>query len=167
MKRLRFAYCSHWKILLASVLYTDGPVLELGAGWGSTPLLHLGCEGRRLLTVESHKKWIRQFGALTTDSHQFSLVTDFMTDLDIYKESWGLVFVDQAPDEARQFSILKLRATTQVFVLHDSNQTNHQQFLLEANFKYRYDYTKQTPHTSVFSDMVNVALWSKDLIEFL
>ena len=46
---------SHLPILLRAMKATTGPVLELGAGIYSTPILHALCqiEGRKLVTYES------------------------------------------------------------------------------------------------------------------
>src|SRR4051812_1705868 len=51
---------THFPLLIKAVQMSEGPVLELGSGLFSTPLLHWMCfEGKRqLLTVEGYKHYL-------------------------------------------------------------------------------------------------------------
>jgi hypothetical protein len=56
-------YGTHIAPLLTAVLATDGPVLELGCGDFSTPLLHAICakQNRLLVSTDTDKAWLELF----------------------------------------------------------------------------------------------------------
>ena len=67
-------YSTHRPVLVKILAITDGPVLELGCGWGSTPLLHKLCkeQNRMLITVEDNMDWMARFKEqFESDSHIF------------------------------------------------------------------------------------------------
>lgn len=117
-------YFTHQPVLYAAVMKSKGPILELGCGDGSTPLLHELCEqqGRRLVTVENNREWWDRYRKqYVTEWHRFIFADDWpavLTDdqLDI---EWGVVFVDQSPWEARHQSIRIFGDHAEYVVLHD------------------------------------------------
>jgi hypothetical protein len=70
---------THQMPLAACVTATAGPVLELGAGHHSTPLLHGLClpTKRHLLTVDTSHEWTENFVALRTDWHEVRAVSSY------------------------------------------------------------------------------------------
>src|SRR5678816_1277742 len=67
---------SHQRCLIAAMMRTTGPVLELGVGWYSTPLLHEICkvQKRKLLTFDNNSDWLVQFLPLRSEYHYLNLV---------------------------------------------------------------------------------------------
>ncbi len=151
-------YFSHVPLLAAAVLNTTGPVLELGAGLGSTLMLHglCGSLGRQLTTLESDRSWILKFVALTRPWHTVKEVVNFR-DLSEYKEPWGLAFIDHGIMEEREDSIRALQHVP-IIVVHD---TCHPWLYgyepLLSLFMYRWDWQVNGPRTSVVSNSVNVS----------
>lgn len=151
------AYLSHVPLLSSAITVTSGPVLELGAGFGSTPLLHGLCGSfkRELLTLESDGEWLQKFINFGRSWHHFRSVENFI-DLPEYKQDWGLVFVDHGIAEQRGLSIRSLRHVP-VIVVHD---TCHP-FLYDyeptlSTFKFLWDWKLVGPMTTVVSDSVDV-----------
>lgn len=156
------SYFSHMPVLSAAVLKTAGPVLELGAGLGSTLLLHglCGTMNRELVTIDSDEEWLRKFMNFGRSWHQLRLVDHFIN-LPEYSQNWGLVFIDHGIALERGESLSALRDAPMI-VCHD---TCHY-FLygyepLLTAFKYRWNYKPHglggtNPMTTVVSQTVNV-----------
>lgn len=157
------SYLSHIPVLSAAVNIAPGPVLELGAGLGSTLLLHglCGISKRKLVTLETDELWLRKFMNFGRSWHEFRLVDSYL-DLPEYQQKWGLSFVDHGIAEQRGQSVLKLRDISDIIVCHD---TCHY-FLygyepVLSAFKYRWNYKPHglggsNPMTTVVSQTVDV-----------
>lgn len=116
---------SHLPLLLAAFEATHGPVLELGVGHCSTPLLHALCHAtkRPLLSLESNSVWREQFASLETVDHEVRLLDEDWTDWEAaYAEQpWGLVFIDESPTEHRTAVLSKVTGST-IAVIHDAER---------------------------------------------
>jgi len=152
------SYKTHRGVLRVAVEHTDGDVLELGVGEGSTPFLHGLCKERRLLSLENSVVWLDKYKHLESSAHELKLLTnDNLFDFS-HKQIWDLVFVDI-------FSEGTLRAecgrefidSTNVMVIHDSEWEPLRE--LAESFKYVYTDKSIEPHTSVCSNKVNVSQW--------
>lgn len=149
------AYGSHFPVLAAMVAQSSGPVLELGAGDFSTPLLHLMCEpGRRSLdTVETDPAWLESFTDLRTDWHRLHSVEldgwDRLTWID--ERRWGLVFVDHRPGERRIVDIARLRGRADFLVVHDTEERGYGYEPVLATFPHRWDWKRCSAWTTVVS----------------
>ncbi len=160
-------YYSHMALLAAAAAITTGPVLELGAGFGSTLMLHglCGSMGRQLTTLESDPEWIKMFMNYGRNWHKIILVPNFR-DLPEYQQKWGLAFVDHgnagnlAMSLDRGPSVTALQ-NTPVIVVHDTcHPWLYAYDKALANFKYRWDWKVKgdgSPLTTVVSKTVNVA----------
>lgn len=151
-------YFSHVALLAAAFNRTTGPVIELGAGYGSTLMLHglCGSTGRTLLTVESNKPWFGQFTPhYIKDWHEFVLVDDYRN-LPEYDREWGLAFVDHGIAEQRGESIRQL-AHVPVIIAHDTNNPDLYGYEVLNDFTYRYDWkARGKALTSMVSNTVDV-----------
>lgn len=158
--------------LVAATINTKGPILEMGCGDWSTPLLHVICKSgeRYLLTVETNKTWLNLFNYLKTAWHEFVYLPVFEDDVQLNPKPmlwdqvgnerfWSVVFIDHHPAQRRVVDVERLRKNTEIFVIHDtqaiSDHTYNYQKTL-STFKYRYDYDTYTPHTTVVSDTIDV-----------
>lgn len=177
---------THSTPLAISCMNTTGPVLELGCGLYSTLLLHTICEkqGRRLHTVDHTLSWLNKFTHLETGLHTFEhlqcgslnvMVFEFMYRLSPHwtkkideswdqvgkGKQWELVFLDQLPLGRRVKDIKRLRSSTDVFVIHNTNMLGN--WLSEfwpylKTFKYIYIFPA-FPATVVCSDKTDVRLF--------
>ena len=152
---------THQRALVTSALRTQGPILELGVGWYSTPILHeiATVLERPLITVDNNEHWLSQFRNLDNKYHHFHLL-GWWGNMPNFYQHYGLVFVDQGQPIEREYSIRRLINVADVFVLHDT----------EEGFAYGYDRTlpmfkfKQTDKcqkvwTTIASNKVDVSSW--------
>ena len=142
-------FSTHIPVLAAVVAATKGPVLECGAGFYSTPLLHALCRNRRLVTVETDPHWPKEFKVFGDLKHEF---TDSLENIPV--EMWDVVFVDGKSWE-RVPVFQKLRQSARFFVVHDSENVALYKMEPElTQFKYRLDFRlpKLAVQTTVVSD---------------
>lgn len=139
------SYHSHYPILAAAVARTTGPILELGAGEGSTPLLHY--TGREVLTVDTDASWLETFAGYRSRMHAFEIVGPVGDDAlpmvtrmiagwnawRIPNRPWSVAFIDCAPGEARHELAIRLAEKATYVVCHDS-ETDYQ-----SGGNYMYD----------------------------
>jgi len=151
---------THITPLITAVANTDGPILEMGCGDFSTPILHAICAPtkRFLLSTESNKKWMNLFMDLKNDWHHFQFVPSIDKWADIGRDiHWGVVLVDHAPALQRIVDIKRLRNNTDIFVIHDT-EANHvykyEPYL--STFKYKYQYKRYKTATTLVSDIIDV-----------
>jgi len=155
------AYATHLPLLAACVANTSGPVIELGCGLYSTPLLHALCLNRLLLSLESDSEWIKRFQHLASAMHRVVHVIDWAAaPLD---GQWSVALIDQQPAAARVRSIERLRGHVDLFIVHD---TEHRLYCYEqvlTTFPYRIESQRNPPWTSVVSDTQRLR-WLESLL---
>ncbi len=155
---------THQPVLVACMGLTQGAVLELGCGNGSTLLLHSMCgvSGRKLVSLESNKEWMNKFITLRRDWHSIRLIDNWLQQPE-YNLNWGLVLVDHGVAIQRGRTIDRLNAD--IIVAHDSHRERACRYTVRfERFKYRYDYRKLKPWTTAVSDKIQLnALEQMDL----
>lgn len=144
---------SHLTYLIDLVKKTDGPVLELGIGFGSTPVLHELCRNRRLVSYENKPHFFEQFSKYAAPWHEMRFVNSW-EDAEV-ERPWSVALVDQWPGLARRESLLKLRNWADFIIIHDT-ELRHNRFYhvrdVIRSFKYRVTYKQFEPYTSIVSD---------------
>jgi len=113
-------YATHQPVLYEALLRTDGPVIEFGCGYGSTPLLHRYCERhkRRLLTIDTSADWLDKFYHYSSRLHWIVPTLDWKATLSGIVNC-SVAFVDQEPWEARWWTIQAIKDKVKFIVLHD------------------------------------------------
>src|SRR3990172_8346516 len=157
--RLQAKTGSHLPVLMKLLNITDGDVLEMGMGYFSTTFLHWACLGRNLVSYESEVEFYEQFArGFKTDNHKLYLVNDW--DLADIEKPWDIALIDHSPSLRRAVDIRRLANTTKYIVVHDTDWRQGKYYHYEEVlplFKYRYDHIVSTCHTSVVSNLVNLA----------
>lgn len=153
------AYATHMPLLAACVARTDGPVLELGCGMYSTPLIHAICgDARSVLSLEFDREWLARFQKLNRGNHDMRAVDDWADAVrqaaDIH---WSVVLVDQQPAAARAPSITLLRQSVDLFVCHDSEHRLYNYEPVLETFLRRKEWRRYAPWTSVVSDTMDLS----------
>ena len=146
-------FSTHLPILKRAIEITDGPVLEIGCGYGSTPILHEMCKNRMLYTLEINSEWVKKFMEFNSDTHKVLTGDTY----DIFDElirgtAWDVVLVDHAPAERRNVEIEKLHHAKYV-VVHDTEDPVYKYELTFPSYKFKYLYLKNNPRTTVLSDI--------------
>jgi len=144
---------THFPILAACVARTQGPVLELGCGEYSTPMLHFLCNGRRLVSLEDDPDWINKYKELETNWHTLQFVDKWADARIIDEVKWDVAFVDHAPAEQRIQEIKRLKNLAKHIVIHDTENPNgiYKYDSILPEFKFRFDFKKWSTWTSVVS----------------
>lgn len=147
--------------ILARIMdISDGPVLELGMGIYSTPLLDIMCREskRTLVSYDNDPIWFEENKEWESDYHQVHLVGSY-DEADIENTHWSVVLVDHKPAIRRITEIKRLAWQANYILIHDSEPEANPFFRytwIYRFFKYRYDYTKCRPHTTVLSNFIDV-----------
>jgi hypothetical protein len=122
-----YGYATHLPALIDAVLRTTGPVLELGAGEFSTPILHelVAKRGRPLFTVEADDVWRSRFHALV-DGHpadhskRMHILADSLESPGLQlPERLSVVLIDQAPAAERGVAVERFAGRADWLVCHD------------------------------------------------
>lgn len=155
------AYSSHLPVLMTTMLKTQGPVLELGTGVFSTPVLHWMCAPRRpIVSCESDRLWFDRVAAAYREYwHDVQLIEDW--DAIHIEWPWSVAFLDHEPHR-RATDLARLKGNASCIVVHDTEVEDHHLEPVLSGFRYRYDWRRMAPWTTVVSDTIDVAQWFKE-----
>lgn len=153
-------YSSHIPALLHVLGRTTGSVLELGAGYFSTPLLHWYCvpRGRMLVTLDNDEKYFQAVSSFASGTHTIKLVEDW-DKIDEAGMMWSVVFIDHGPSERRAVDLMRFADRALYIVVHDTDGRNDKHYHLRdlwKEFKYLSSYTMHRPHTTVVSNFCEI-----------
>lgn len=146
---------THMPMLIKAVELTKGPVMELGAGLFSTPLLHWLCaEARRpLLTYESDPEYYGFARKFLSRTHRIALI-DNWNNIDT-KTHWSVVLVDQNINRGK--TAIMLKNSADFIILHDSEAEKLYGYdQVYPHFKYVYHWKFCKPYTTVVSNTDNL-----------
>lgn len=159
---------SHLPVLAKLLSVIDKPVIELGIGYNSTPLLHWMCKERgvQLMSFETDKEWMDKFKEFQEEDHYMEHVKDWnFLDQLASIDDFGLVFIDHKPARKRRSSALKFKDTADFVVLHDSELADHPAYKYRSiykEFKYSFEFKEVgEPHTIVLSNKKELS-WLKN-----
>ena len=146
-------YGSHLPALMSVIKITDGPVLELGGVFFSTPYLHWACwPNRKLVTYDSQPEYFADIKQYECDYHKVELVKDWPS-ADLSGE-WDVVLIDHHRPSRRIEEIKRLVGAVKYFVLHDTQDKWDWKFRyskIYPLFKYRKDFDIY-PRTTILSN---------------
>lgn len=156
-------YGSHMPILARIMDLTDGPVLELGMGIYSTPLLDLMCaqSKRPLYSYDNDAVWFKENEKWRSDYHFVSFIEDWDDFYTIQHDyfHWSVALIDHKPAKRRKVDIKNLANKVNFVIVHDTEPESDKFFKYSwvyKYYKYRYDYTKCRPYTTVLSNFVDL-----------
>ncbi len=150
-KRVNVLAGSHIPVLIRLLESTTGSVLELGCGYNSTPLLYWVCKAndRYLESWENDREWIEKVGYPVNYTEDWSVGGG---------KFWDIVFIDHRPARKRISSAVRFSRSAHFVVLHDSELADNPAYKYSSiykHFKYRYEFTKVTPHTMILSNSID------------
>lgn len=153
------AWSNHRHLLWRALEATEGPVLELGAGEGSTPYFKQYChdENRTFRSYDSNQDWAKKMGVYYNDGNWDAL--------NCWEIHWSVVLLDLAPGEYRRIALMKLSAD--IICVHDSerigwNSSDYRIRPLFSKFKHTLDDIPKehgAPWTTLLSNKINVKSW--------
>jgi len=150
---------SYLPVLTKLVSQTDGPVLELGMGFCSSPYLHWACHPtkRKLVSYENNPEYYQYAISWKKDFHEVYCISDWDA-ANFDTMPWTIVFVDHSPAIRRGTECVRL-AHADYLIIHDAENANAKKYGLDKvyrKFKYRYKYTDSYPYTSIWSNKHDV-----------
>ncbi len=139
-------WSSHIPLLIKVMEQSDGPVLELGAGPTSTPLLYWLCfdQGREFHSYDNNPEYVDMLSKFGV-KHGTGNYPD---------KHWGMVFIDHEQG-LRANAAANFAQNADYVVIHDSQRHLDKYFHYKDIyhlFKYRWKYGKVKPHTTVLSN---------------
>ncbi|TSC86273.1 MAG: Uncharacterized protein G01um101416_696 [Microgenomates group bacterium Gr01-1014_16] len=174
--RISGNYGSHLGPLIKVMSLTDGPVLELGIGFFSTPYLHYQClvSNRYLASYDNDRGWVKKFASqrggticnfkYESPNHHFFYVDDWAK-ADIEKP-WDVVLVDHSPGPRRAVEIKRLANFAKFIVVHDADpsqrgEREYHYSSIYPLFKYKKFWNKHSNLSVVLSNFVELeGLWT-------
>lgn len=154
-------YSTHLPLLVAAVAATEGPVIELGSGLYSTPVLQGLClaQRRELWTFENNAEWMMKFIPRNGQStaQKFSLL-DSWNDLERYGEELkcDVAFIDVDPAAERSHLIDVMHRWAEIVVVHDTETEQRHNYpsvdISLDTFRYRIIDKRRGPWTTAASD---------------
>lgn len=151
---------SHRPMLYLGMKSVVGNIIELGCGYGSTPLLYKMWE-------DDDKQNYWAFVSLDTNPEYAALFeeTDHVDDYDYAARYMpcGLLFIDCAPGEIRKDLIKKFAKEAQIIIVHDSepiaDYVYHMNEILNL-FTFRCDLIIEgMPQTTAVSNVHDFSSW--------
>ena len=141
------AYHTHKPFLLHYAKKTSGPILELGMGFGSTIMLHDLCcvTHRKLISMDHDPEWVGKFMNLKSNFHEISCVDDWDKAYDQINGKFSIIFVDNAPFEARSNAIRRFKNNAEFIILHDCDYFPKNNLLAYSEFPYFNVYEPAKP----------------------
>lgn len=149
-------YGSHMPVIARVVEATQGPILELGMGIYSTPLLDLMCheEKRSLTSFDDDPIWFEENKEWESDYHKVHFVDNY-DKADIENTHWSVAFIDHKPALRRITEIARLAHNADYLIIHDTEPECDRFFRyskIYPLFEYRFDYTLCRPNTTILSN---------------
>lgn len=121
---------NHRLLLWHALEMTEGLVVELGSGHGSTPYISKYCAdaGREFKTYDSSPEWAQRMSS--------ELVNDWNT---LQLSNVSVLLVDHAPGERRKIDIVKYKDVADIIVVHDTEPAADHGYQVRQHFpKFKY-----------------------------
>ena len=153
-------YASHQPILMKLLNSFDKPkVLELGVGYGSTPLIvdnafyseHYETDLDWFNKIKDEFKGKKNLFYLVQNHTKFEWL-----DEQVFEKDWDIVLIDNASGESRQSNLLKLKDKAKFIICHDTEEvykSSASDYKWDfSSFKYSYVFDKYNTYTTVVSN---------------
>lgn len=142
---------THLPVLRHLVGITTGPVLEMGMGDSSTPILHDLCRDRLLVSLDNNSKWVEKYASFRSASHRIKSEPNWDDTSYLLDVLWDVVLIDHAPVERRVVDIKRLMHNTKFMIVHDTECPIYGYEPVLSQFRYRWEFQELWPHTTVVS----------------
>lgn len=159
--KLHPSWGSHLPVLTKVMAISTGPVLELGVGLFSTPVLHWLCidQQREIASYENFREYYDMMKPFETESHKIIYIENDNWKGENFEDThWGVAFMDHHPKSRRGKEAMRLAQVADYIVVHDSDRAGNPFHYEEAFplFKYRYTWDRESPHTTVLSNFYDL-----------
>jgi len=163
---------THSCVLATLLAKTTGPILELGSGHYSTPLIHHMCSSRFCLSVGNESKQFKYYcEKIGSRFHYFypvgkelvsSILSAKLDSFEFGNICWDVVFIDHFPVEDRVKCVEMLRNKAKYIICHDTEplvSTEYNWNNIWDSFKYKYYWSYFGKNgTTVMSETAEIPL---------
>ncbi len=146
----------------SGLLWPELPILELGCGHYSTPILSSisKIHNRKLHLITSDPIWAKHF---QKDPYDLQVIDpDFWPTISFPGE-WGMVLIDHEELVVDRFAqLFKLNQIAKVVVFHDANRIGDEGVswgLIHVLYRYVYFFDRYYPTTAILSNFVDPSEW--------
>lgn len=150
----RKGWSTHMPVLINLFNIADGPVMEVGSGVYSTPLLHWLCHPtkRKLVSYETNIEFIGLAKEYQSKYHKIVPIDDY-GNIPI-SDRYSIIFIDNDGSN-RVETAIRLGGIADYIVIHDTNASSIKEDFrsLKKSFKYYRDYEFARPWTGVASNV--------------
>lgn len=153
-------FASHQPVLMTLLNRIKNPkVIELGIGYGSTPLIVDNSEYSE--HYETDLDWFTNLKKeFSSENHIFELIKNQSkyewNDEIVFEKEWDIAFIDNASGESRQSNLIKLKDKAKFIICHDTEELYKPSASAYgwdfSSFKYIYLFDKYNTYTSVVSN---------------
>jgi hypothetical protein len=145
---------THLPYLARLLQKVKGPILEMGSGYFSTPLLywHTVMNKTQFRSYETNRRWAETMGNPVRHIEQW-------VQADISEMRWNLVFIDHGQALLRKDHAIAVKDNADFVVLHDTEEKFENIYRYSEvwpHFKYRKDFTDILPNTTVLSNVFDL-----------
>jgi hypothetical protein len=117
------SFYTHQEFLDFYLKHTEGDILELGVGLGSTSITSkYASKNRILISVDNDHTWIEKTKETypESDYHKYVYTENWLDVIQNFaNHKWSVIFVDQKPWSARALSYYILKNSTDYMLIHD------------------------------------------------
>lgn len=148
---------THIPVLIEYLNKTTGDVLEMGMGIGSTPILHMLCQNRKLFSYDNDKSYCDQFLDYKNTYHDIIYIDNW--DKLKINQNFGIVLIDHRPAMRRHHDVIRFKNNADYIICHDTEPEIDRFYRYSSIyhlFKYRKDYTQNKAYTTVLSNKFNL-----------
>ena len=148
-------YYTHQKFLDFYLKITKGDILELGTGLGSAKIIddNIKDSKRRVISVDNNLKWINKVKQEypETDYRKYIYTENWEEILEKLKNhNWSVVFIDQAPWEARIQSYNALKDKAEYVIIHDVDYFPRNNLLGKYISEFSFDFSNEFKNWKVY-----------------
>ncbi len=146
----------------SGILWPELPILELGCGHYSTPLLAsvAKAQERKLHIITSDPIWAKHF---EKDPYDLKVIDKSSWSTHRFPGEWGMVLIDHEELVVHRFAqLFKLHQNAKVVVFHDANRIEELGIswgLIHALYRHVYFFDRYFPTTVILSNFVDPSEW--------
>lgn len=145
----------------SGILWPGSPILELGCGHYSTPLLAsiARIQNRKFKVITSSTEWSRSFSNL--DCEMELIEFERWQDISFNDREWGMVLLDNEETAAARYDqLFKLSGDAKAVVFHDANRVDSATWgLMTLFYKHLFFSDQYLPSTAILTQEVDPEKW--------
>lgn len=149
---IEMGWSTRMPVLIRLANITTEPIMEVGTGIYSTPLLHWLCDEtkRSLVSYEGDKDFIKLAREYESENHIVRLIDNYLKIRNT--DHYSIILIDHN-DHSRGKTVVHFKNSADYVVIHGSNVVRKNLYqIVFLEFKYRKDYDRYIPWTTVLSN---------------